>query len=82
MPLLLLTTYPTCDAWSQPSCRRRHKIRKIAIQADYYFDLRVLDENETALPVVGRASYCLADERLLVRCYALEAVSDGEVPLD
>jgi hypothetical protein len=41
-----------------------------------------LDENETALPVVGRASYCLAGEWLLVCCYALEAVSDGEVPLD
>jgi hypothetical protein len=26
---------------------------------DYHFALRCLDENETALPVMGRASYCL-----------------------
>ena len=44
--------------------------------------MRALGTNETALPVVGRASYCLAGERLLVCCFRLEAVSDGEVPLD
>ncbi len=44
--------------------------------------LRAFVTKETALPVVGRASYCLAGERLLVCCYTLEAVSDAEVPLD
>ena len=48
----------------------------------FYLPLRVLNENETALPAVGRASYCLAGERLLVSCYALEAVGDVEIPLD
>jgi len=44
--------------------------------------LRDLSQNKSALPVVGRASYCLAGERLLVRDFRLEAVSDAEIPLD
>ena len=31
---------------------------------------------------MGRAFYCSAGERLLVYCYTLEAISDGEIPLD
>jgi len=44
--------------------------------------LRDLNENGNALPALGRDSYCLAGERLLLRDFRLEAVSDGEVPLD
>jgi len=44
--------------------------------------LRDLVTKESALPVMGRASYCLAGERLLVGCYALESASDAKVPLD
>jgi len=44
--------------------------------------LRDLNENGNALPALGRASYCLAGELLLLRDFRLEAVSDREVPLD
>jgi hypothetical protein len=44
--------------------------------------LRDFVTNESALPVVGRACYCWVGGRLLVCCYALEAVGNGEVPLD